>query len=142
MKNKKRSSRKKYRNIDFLDVSFVVLVLVSAFAMGSAPEDWKIATYETLNLSDSMSATAEGLVTMSSPLIQVVEDVNTFYQMAATEMMTLLDMSDTQGEIQFFMSGVNEFYRLASLEMEELLDFSDTQAWPGKVAGMRVESCN
>jgi hypothetical protein len=112
------------------------MLLLEGFLLGVAtPGAWEKGL-EVLDISSAVQAVASDVAVVVEPLMEQYDNVNTFYQMAATEMMVMLDVSDTDPFA--FFRGVNEFYRLASIEMAELLDFSDDLAALPQVAGASI----
>lgn len=133
--------RQAKKSNSYLATALMVLLLLVMIAFSLGPQAWETSAYETLNLHESISESFSILNAFLAPIGIAVSDVNQFYQSAATEVMYLLDLSETNTgeELTFFVRGTLEFYDSASIEMAALLDFSEISEWPSRVAGVSIE---
>lgn len=135
--NKKNQTapRKKVRSYEahYLALALIAVLVVEGVA-GTyiSAADWKSGV-AVLDFSSTMPQTLQ-------QINYVFEGVNQFYQIAATEMIPVLDLSNN-GPIDngaLVASSVYEFYQQSSNQMASLIDFSHTAAWHGSVAGISV----
>jgi hypothetical protein len=132
-KGGKRSSRKKNR-LSKLAIAMAALIIIEAAVIGFAPNPAE--AMEVLNIADGTKVVMYDTYSVIEPMLVQFDNIRTFYEMAATEMIALLDASET--DPLMFPRGVFEFYELASIEMEEMLDFSDELSYFPQVAGASI----
>ncbi|MBX4191842.1 MAG: hypothetical protein KW804_03520 [Candidatus Doudnabacteria bacterium] len=115
------------------------LLLEGFLSTSTKMSDWDRGL-EVLDMSSSVAQTTSDLEIVMQPIATAFEGVNEFYELAATEMIQILDMSgvNPMEDVVFVTSGVTEFYQQASVELISFLDFSDSRSWPAKVAGVTV----
>ncbi|MBX4188330.1 MAG: hypothetical protein KW793_04330 [Candidatus Doudnabacteria bacterium] len=131
--NTKKRRGEKYYPAQYLAIALAVVLLLEGFLMGvSTTQNWKTGL-EILDLSSSVDSVMSDVYFAIEPMVDQYVSVTQFYQMAADEMMVMLDVSDSD-PLAFF-KGVNEFYQLASIEMEQMLDLSGDFQNAGRVAG-------
>jgi hypothetical protein len=136
-KRKKQNSKngKSYPAL-YLAVALSAILLLEGFLLGAAtPGAWQQGL-QVLDISSHVDVAMSDMVVVVEPFFQMYSDVNTFYQMAATELIAMLDFGE-QDYFAFFR-GVGEFYELASIEMENMLDLSDQFVGMGQVAGASI----
>src|SRR5689334_8172467 len=131
MKTKRKKSQK--GEIQYMAVVLCAVLLLESVLLGASPSSAWGQSIEILDLSQATSVVVNDLMFVMEPMFEQYDNINTFYQLAADEMMVLLDISDSD-PLAFFR-GVGEFYQLASVEMEHMLDFSDNFAMVPQVAG-------
>lgn len=138
-KNKKTSKSKRKKDSNYMAIILASVILVEGLLLGASASASSESAVKVLDLSSAYHATAGDLETVFMPFMDQFKNVEAFYNLAATEMINLLDTNES--DIFLFPKGVFEFYRLASLEMEEMLDVTRTALWAngsGEVAGASV----
>jgi hypothetical protein len=111
----------------YLAVALAGILLLEGLLLGAAtPQAWSEAV-QILDVSSSVQAVTADMAFLFEPMFNQVAYTEDFYQMAATEVIYLFDVSDHDPLV--FIKGVSEFYYLASVEMESLLDLSDSLAF-------------
>ncbi len=135
-RNKNKKSKPGNYSAIYLGVILAFVLLLEGFLMGVATAgDWQRGL-EVLDVSHEVKVVAADVFALAEPFFMIYDDVNSFYQLAATETMALFDVSE-QDPFAFFR-GVNNFYKLASAEMEQVLDFSNQFGSLGEVAGAYI----
>lgn len=138
-KNNRSRGQKKYSPHYLAIVLAVVLILEGALFNITSTADWQKAS-TILDMSIAVAQTSQDLIATFEPMIEVAQGVNQFYQLAATQMMELLDLSDSRfgSEVTLVYMGVANFYWQAASQMEGLLDESSIASWPATVAGVSI----
>lgn len=132
----KRVRQEKNYPAYYLAVILAGVLILEGLLLGAAtPKAWQHGL-EVLDVSSGIENVLNDSFSAVEPMLVQIDSINEFYQMAATEMMVLLDASDS--DILAFPKAVNEFYTLASTEMEEVLDLSDSFAYWPRVAGASI----
>ncbi|MEJ0021973.1 MAG: hypothetical protein WDN47_05410 [Candidatus Doudnabacteria bacterium] len=140
-KPKTKTTRvKKYPTHHLVTILTCVLVLEGILFAVSTPADWLNAA-NILDVSGGVSETMQETIVTFQPMIDVVRGINQFYQLSATQMMRLLDLSDSGAgqEIGYIYNGVADFYQQTSSQMAQLLDVSDNRLWTPKVSGISIQ---
>ena len=140
-KNKKKIvSKNKNFESHYLAIILVVFLLVEGYFISSTQlSDWQKGM-KILDVSEYVTRTTSNVSFIMQPVSEAVAGVDTFYQLAATAMTEILDMS-SEGpidQVSQVTSGVNEFYQQASWQITDLLDVSSVSSWPAQVAGVSV----
>jgi hypothetical protein len=137
-KSSKVSMTRKEKNYPayYLAVVLAGVLILEGLLLGAAtPSAWQHGL-EILDVSSGMNLVLSDSYSVVEPLLVQMESINEFYQLAANEMMFLLDAS--HADVLAFPKAVNEFYELASIEMEEMLDLSDNIGYWPRVAGTSI----
>lgn len=124
----------------YLAVILIAFLLLEGFLFTSTQSrDWQKGI-QVLDMSSAVAQTTSDLRVVMQPIVDAVEGVNEFYQIAATEMMHVLDISGQNPleEVALVTEGVYDFYQSASQELTYLLDVSERSSWPARVAGVSV----
>ncbi len=122
----------------YLAIILAVVLIAEGIIMGSAQTgDWAEAL-QIMDASAAVTQTVAALSATAQPGIDLISDINQFYQIAATEMTTLLDVSDSAGDFNLIFAGVDEFYQQASIQMAYLFDFSSMAKLQPHVAGISI----
>lgn len=136
-KTKTKSKKKNVRMTTILSLCLAVVLLFEGWLMGSAGNsDWS-NSFSVLDLSSDFQSVGSDLGALFDPLMVQIKNIETFYQLSATEMINLL-RNDWQEDFMIFPNGVYAFYMEASDQLALLLDFSGSQAWPSRVAGVSI----
>jgi hypothetical protein len=117
-----------------------VLVLEGILFSFSTQSDWQKAT-ALLDVSAGVSETTGDVAATFQPVVDLVDSIDQFYQLSATEMMRLLDLSDSGvgSEAALVYNGVSDFYQQSSLQMAQLLEVSNyLQTFQPIVAGASI----
>jgi hypothetical protein len=140
MKNKKkrvRSTKKeKTYSAYYLAIILSLVMIMEGFLLGVATASSWDKAIDILDVSHAVNAVMADVAFVVEPLMDQFEYVNEFYQLSATEMTTLLDLSESDPLI--FPKSVLEFYELASIELEEMLDLSENFSHFPQVAGAAI----
>lgn len=126
----------------YLAIVLAVILLFEGWLFGSSTaSDWQNAIV-ILDVSEQVNETQSDLIEFFQPMFQTAEDVNQFYQLSATTMIELVDLSSSGfgSEVEFVYDGVSNFYALASEQMAIVLDVSETPVLHGGVAGITLEN--
>lgn len=140
---KKVSSRRvQARNFEahYLAIILVVFLLLEGYFVSSTQlADWQKGM-RVLDISTAVTQTTTDISLVMQPVTDAVKGVDQFYQLSATAMIELFDMSQEGpgSQIGFVTDSVYEFYQQASIETASLLDVSSVSAWPSQVAGVSV----
>jgi hypothetical protein len=135
--SKPRNSRKeKNYPAYYLAVVLAGVLILEGLLLGAAtPKAWQEGL-EILDVSSGVGLVMSDTYTVIEPMLIQMDSINEFYQLAATEMMGLLDSSDY--DVLRFPKTVNRFYELASIEMEQMLDLSENLAYWPRIAGASI----
>jgi len=138
----KKVYKKKVHQYEAHYLAFVLIafLLIEGFLFtNTGTRDWQKGI-SVLDVSAPVMQTVADVSTLMQPVSDAVVGVNEFYQVSATAMIELLDMSEDGpiSEISFVTNSVNNFYQEASIEMASLLDMSEVSSWPAQVAGVSV----
>ncbi len=136
----KKIARAKRIESHYLAIIIIAFVLLEGFLITSTHlTDWQNG-FEVLDMSTSMTQTGSDFAAVVQPISDAISGVNEFYEVAANEMMVVLDISNTNPmeEVNLITGGIYEFYQEASVQMASLLDVSDITAWPAQVAGVSI----
>jgi hypothetical protein len=133
--NKHKSEEKNYSAI-YLAIILCLVLLIEGFLIGVASSNAWIQGFEVLDISGGVDMVFADMWDISKPFFQQYEDIKTFYQLAADEVILMFDLSDSDPLV--FFKGVFEFYEVSSIEMEQMLDFSDTLVSFGNVASASI----
>lgn len=144
-KNKKKPVAKKISRIKNYEPHYLALILIVFLLFegylftGTNWSDWKHGM-AVLDISNAVTETVYDVRSVLQPVSDVVTGVDKFYQLAATEMTKLLDLSQNGpiDQISLVAGSVSEFYEQASVELATLLDMSNTSSWPGNIAGASI----
>lgn len=129
-------SQEKHYPAYYLAALLAGVLLLEGLLLGAAtPQAWQNGL-EVLDVSVGFNLVVSDTFTIVEPLLVQMDNVTTFYQMAATEMMVLLDVSEQDPLV--FPKTVFRFYEVASIEMEKMLDFSNEFAYFPQVAGASI----
>jgi|GEM_PF-2421056 hypothetical protein len=140
--------RKKIRQYEahYLPLALVALLLVEGF-FGTAihASDWKQGL-AVLDISQTVAQTSSDVAMTLRPVGDGYNGVEQFYQVAATQMAQLLDLSQNNpiDQVALIGSSVNEFYQQAATQMASMLDFSANSSsssnspWSSRVAGSSI----
>lgn len=123
----------------YLAIVLIAFLLLEGILISSASTvDWQKG-FAVLDVSQSITQATSDLAVVLTPVTETINNVDTFYQLAATEMTSLLDLSDNNPTIELvqIFDGVAAFYEQAATEMIALLDMSTATSWPS-VAGASV----
>jgi hypothetical protein len=112
-----------------------VLILEGLLLGAATPRAWQHGL-EILDISQGVELVANDSYWAIEPMLVQMDSIQEFYDLAATEMMVLLDASES--DVLSFPKAVNEFYRLASIEMEKVLDLSENISYWPRVAGTSI----
>jgi hypothetical protein len=138
-KNKsKKTTARKARNFEahYLALILVaVLLLEGYFVTSTHRSDWQQGA-SVLDISHEVSETFTELGQVFQPIADAVDGVNEFYELSATAMMQVLDISEPTYELRIVTDGVYNFYQEASIQLSQLLDVTPTSSWPAHVAGV------
>ncbi len=136
----RKARPQKYESHYLVIVLVVFLLLEGVLVTSAQATDWQYG-FQVLDMSSSVAQIATDLSVTFEPIINAVQGVDQFYQLAATQMTVLLDLSsiDPIGQIGMVTDGVYEFYQSAATEMAALLDLSAMgNPWSGNIAGVSV----
>jgi hypothetical protein len=102
--------------------------------------DWEQGV-QMLDVSSAVMQTSSDVSWIFQPVSEAVAGVDQFYQLAATEAMSLLDLSEDGpiDQMALVTNSVFEFYEQASVELASMLDVSEMSSWPARVAGASIE---
>lgn len=120
----------------YLALVLGLMILLEGFMVGVATPKSVSDGLAVLDMSGSVTQVVSDFSAAIAPMMDQVSSITKFYQLAATELASMLDMSNS--DILMFPKGVLEFYDLASVQMAQLLDFSDQYTNMPKVAGMSI----
>lgn len=137
-KSSKTKSSRKEKNYPayYLAVVLAGVLILEGLLLGAAtPTAWQDGL-EVLDVSSAVDVVMSDSYTVVEPMLTQMDSINEFYQIAATEMISLLDASEYDAFA--FPKAVNRFYELASIEMEKMLDLSDSLAYWPRVAGASI----
>lgn len=137
-KSSKVSKTRKEKNYPayYLAIVLAGVLILEGLLLGAAtPKAWQQGL-EILDVSSSMDLVLSDSYTLVEPLLVQMDSITKFYELAANEMMVLLDASDA--DVLAFPKAVNEFYELASIEMENMLDLSENIGYWPRVAGTSI----
>jgi hypothetical protein len=112
-----------------------VLILEGLLLGAATPKAWQHGL-EILDVSQGVDLVMTDSYWAVEPMLTQIDSIHEFYELAATEMMVLLDASES--DVLSFPKAVNEFYRLASVEMEKVLDLSENMSYWPRVAGTSI----
>jgi hypothetical protein len=132
---------KKYES-HYLAIALIAFLLLEGiFITSTQAVDWQKGV-TVLDISSSVSQTMSDLEVTLQPVIETASNVNQFYQIAATQMMWLLDLSSNNpiDQVAQVTNGVTEFYNQATIELAYLFDMSSAGSWVGNVSGASVSS--
>lgn len=139
-KTKTNSKRGKTRSISYpayyLALALGLVILLEGFMMGVATPKSVSEGLSVLDMSGSVHQVVSDFSAVIAPMMDQVASITKFYQLAAAELTTMLDMSNSN--LLMFPKGVIEFYNLASVQMAELLDFSGQYTNMPQVAGISI----
>jgi hypothetical protein len=131
-----KSRKEKHYPAVMLALVLAGVLMLEGLLLGAAtPSAWQ-ESLQILDISQDISLVVSDTYEAVEPMLAQIDHVTEFYEMAATEMMVLLDASDSDPFV--FVRGVSEFYQLASVEMEQILDFSDQVSVFPRVAGSSI----
>jgi hypothetical protein len=117
-----------------------VLLVEGLFASFTTRSDWSQGV-AVLDISQAVADSAAGTGILLRPVADAISGTDQFYQLAATEMMVLTDLSDNPlQELEMVATGVAGFYQEASTELALVLDFSRPRSWNANVAGAYIEN--
>jgi hypothetical protein len=136
-----RKKREKQFEPHYLALVLVAFLLLEGFTLTSttAP-DWGQGT-EVLDMSQAVHQTIDDSAKLFQPIVNTISDINKFYELSATELIPLLDLSDydVTEDVALITDGVAAFYDEASIELANLFDFSSTvNPWTSAVAGASI----
>jgi hypothetical protein len=137
----RKTKRAKHYPAHYLAIVLVgVLILEGVLFSTTTNTDWQKAV-TVLDVSKAVIQTQQNMSVMFQPMVDVVVTINQFYQVSASEMTQLLDLSGSHpgSEVAFIYNGVSDFYQQASTQMALLLDQSANSTWPARVAGVSIE---
>lgn len=132
MKNKTKKAAKSSKSrvkkypAEFLAIILLLLLLGEGLLFSiTTPADWLSST-EILNVSSGVEEVHQNLTTTLQPVFELVDGISQFYQLSATQMMQLLDLSSSGmgSEVGMIYDGVTEFYQQSGTQMAYLLDNS------------------
>jgi hypothetical protein len=136
----KKAPKAKGYEAHYLAVILIAFLLLEGLLITSTQvSDWQRGV-SVLDMSTAVAQTSSDFMLVMQPVADAIAGVNQFYQIAATEMMYVLDLSeyDPLYELSLVIGGVNAFYQEATVQLTQLLDFSDTASWPAQIAGVSV----
>ncbi len=106
-----------------LAVLLMLLIFVDGMIFGAISANDINKGLEILDISTAVNTTSSDLAMLAEPLIDQAFNVHTFYVMASTETMVLLD-DNIVPNIGLFVEDIRTFYSVATREMSEALDLS------------------
>ncbi len=140
-KTKKSLRAKKYNQVFYLGLALAIVLILEGILIGATTKaDWENGA-AVLDISSSTSETLHDTGLVFQPMLDLVYDVHTFYELAATEMAKILDLSqsDFGSELAMVYDGVEQFYNQASDQMAMVLDLSSMPPLAGNVAGISIQ---
>lgn len=138
--NKVARRRTKKYPVHYLAVILALALVLEGVLFGiTTGPDWRDAI-QIIDVSSGVTEVSNNLSTTFQPIADVFSDVNQFYQLSATEMTEVLDLSNSNigSELELVYNGVSEFYQQASSQMASVLDISSVKSWSGQVAGVSI----
>lgn len=130
-----KSKEKSYPAI-YLVALLAAVLLLEGFLLGVAtPSAWQ-SGLQVLDISDGFTMMVDDTMWAIEPLFVQAQNVEKFYQLAATELIAIMDLEERDPLI--VAKSVYSFYELASMEMEKMLDFSNEFAYFPQVAGASI----
>ena len=138
---KTNKNKKAHYEVQYLAIILVTFLLIEVMLFSIAgPADWQ-AGADVLDMSEAVSLVATDLADVFEPITDTVANVNQFYQLAATAMTELLDMSGKNflSPVSTILIGVNDFYQQSADQMALLLDLSPKPVQP-MVAGISIST--
>lgn len=97
----KRANREKYYSPYLLGILlFTVIILEGALMSSATPADWQ-AGFSVLDVSSSVSSLKSDVSYIAEPAIFAASSINEFYNQAAIAAIPLFDFSDTTGTMAF-----------------------------------------
>jgi len=141
-KSIKVSSKPKQQKFESHYLAIVLisfLLLEGCLVTTTSTIDWQKGL-AVLDVSEAVAQTNSDLAIILEPITDVINNVNQFYTLAATQMTQVLDLSepDPIADISLVTDGVNEFYQQAAVQLTELLDTSSWHSSSGDVAGISI----
>jgi hypothetical protein len=142
VKTQVKARSKKYESHYLVIVLVVFLLLEGVLITSAQAADWQYG-FQVLDMSSSIAQTSADLSVTFEPIANAITGVDQFYQLTATEMSSLLDLSSVNpvGQIATISGGVYEFYQSAATELTALLDLTSIgSVWSGNIAGVSVST--
>jgi hypothetical protein len=136
-----QSRRAKKYPVHYLAVILALALILEGVLFGiTTGPDWREAV-QLIDVSNGVTEVSHNLSVTLQPIADVFSDVNQFYQLAATEMIKILDLSDSSmgSELGAVYDGVETFYQQASVQMADVLDISSATPWSGQISGISIE---
>ena len=128
-------------------VHYLAMVLILAlilegvlFGITTGP-DWR-AAIQVIDVSSGVTEVSNNLSATFQPIVEVYSDVNQFYQLSATAMIPILDLSNSNFGSEFAMvyDGMSKFYQQASIQMADVLDISSSvNPRLGQISGISIQ---
>ncbi|OGE83645.1 MAG: hypothetical protein A3B10_04285 [Candidatus Doudnabacteria bacterium RIFCSPLOWO2_01_FULL_44_21] len=137
--NKKINRKSKNYPIHYLALTLGLVLLVEGMVFGSASNSNLTEATSIFDVSMAAKQTSSDVVSTLTPVIDLVDSINLFYQLATDEMMSLLDLSGSVREIPNVYLGMSSFFDQASVQMIALLDASSMVDWTPKISGISIE---
>ncbi len=146
-KTTKKLSVKKTRGTKTYEAHYLLFILAAFLVIegiligSSTTADWQKGL-AVLDVSSHVSQTATDFQIAFEPIAEVVSNVHQFYQLSATQMAILLDVSDYNmlAGVELVTNSVAEFYTQATNQMIALLDMTHAKIFNGSVAGISISS--
>lgn len=136
MKTKpKQISTEKSYSAFYLAVILASVLLLEGILLGGATSSTWLKSLEVLDVTSGLEQMADSVAVVVEPMMEQYKSVETFYHLAAEEMIVLLE---NESDPLMLVHGINDFYTLATVEMEKLLDMSDSLAYWPQVAGASI----